>query len=243
MWRIGLSRRVSAKVSSSNEDTSSASAAEADPAATGKRAVRGNPARRTLLLDAAVRVLDDKNIVDVTVDDIVQEAGVARGTFYIYFRDKYDILKALSERLNELLFEASHLRLDRHTPPYVRIRASLRSVLEAWTQHAGIYRSMTQMALARPDFLELSQRNRMLYVDRIRKDIERSIDRGHARPIDPAVTAKALSAMMDWFCLLWFGLGEEPYPGATPDIDHVADVLAQMWYRVVYASDPFELHD
>jgi len=231
---------VPAKVSSSSEGASSTPAAEA---ATAKRAARGNPARRTLLLDAAVRVLDEKNIVDTTVDDIVQEAGVARGTFYIYFRDKYDILKALSERLNELLFEESHLRLDRHTPPYVRIRASLRSVLEAWTQHAGIYRSMTQMALAREDFLELSQRSRMIFVDRIRKDIERSIERGHARPIDPAVTAKAMSAMMDWFCLLWFGLGEEPYPGATPDIDHVADVLAQMWYRVVYASDPFELHD
>lgn len=204
---------------------------------------RGNPARRTVLLDAAVRVLDEKNIVDVTVDDIVQEAGVARGTFYIYFRDKYDILKALSDRLNEALFEESHLRLDRHTPPYVRIRASLRSVLDAWTKHAGIYRSITQMALARPDFLELSQRNRKLYIERIRSDIERSIDRGHARPIDPAVTAKALSAMMDWFCLLWFGLSEEPYTGATRDIDHVADVLAQMWYRVVYASDPFGLHD
>ncbi len=213
-----------------------------EPQATGgdgsEAAPKGNPARRALLLDAALRVLDRKNIIDATVDDVVQEAGVARGTFYIYFKDKYDILMALSDRLNEQLFESSHLRLDRHTPPFERIRISLRAVLDAWTQHAGLYRSLTQMALGRADFLELNQRNRAVFLRQIRSDIERSIDRGHAKPINPAVTAKALAAMMDWLCLLWFGLGEEPYPNATGDLDAVADTLARLWYRVVYASDP-----
>jgi AcrR family transcriptional regulator len=199
---------------------------------------KGSPARRALLMDAAIRVLDKKNILDATVDDIVQEAGVARGTFYIYFKDKYDILMALSRRLNEQLFSESHLQLDRHTPPYERIRVSLRSVLAAWEQHGGLYRSLTQMALGRPDFLELNQRNRAMYIQRIRRDIERSIARGHARPINAAVAAKALAAMMDWICLLWFGLGEEPYPDATQDLDAVADSLAQLWYRAVYADDP-----
>jgi AcrR family transcriptional regulator len=172
------------------------------------------------------------------VDDIVQEAGVARGTFYIYFKDKYDILMALSERLHEQLFAESHVNLDRNAPPFERIRVSLRAVLAAWEQHGGLYRSLNQMALGRADFLELSQRNRFAYIQRIRGDIERSIDRGHAKPINPAVAAKALAAMMDWICLLWFGLGEEPFPGATRDLDGVAESLAQLWYRAVYASDP-----
>ena len=201
---------------------------------------KGSPARRTLLMDAALRVLDQKNIIDATVDDIVQEAGVARGTFYIYFKDKYDILQALSRRLNEQLFENSHLHLDRHVPPFERIRTSLRAVLDAWTRHGGLYRSLTQMALGRPDFLELNQQNRAVFIRQIRGDIERSIERGHAKPINPAVTAKALAAMMDWICLLWFGLGEEPYPNATDELDNVADILARLWYRVVYAADPLQ---
>ena len=201
---------------------------------------KGSPARRALIMDAALRVLDQKNIIDATVDDIVQEAGVARGTFYIYFKDKYDILMALANRLNEQLFETSHLRLDRHTPPFERIRTSLRAVLDAWTRHGGLYRSLTQMALGRPDFLELNQQNRAVFIHQIRGDIERSIERGHAKPINPAVTAKALAAMMDWICLLWFGLGEEPYPNATDDLDNVADILARLWYRVVYAADPLQ---
>lgn len=189
-------------------------------------------------MDAALRVLDRKSIIDATVEDVVQEAGVARGTFYIYFKDKYDIVMALGERLNEQLFAASHLDLDRHAPPFERIKVSLRAVLAYWEEHAGLYRSLTQMMLMRPDFLDQNRRMRALFIERIRRDIERSIEREHARPIDAAVTAKALTAMMDWLCLLWFGLGEEPYPGATEELDRVADQLARLWYRVVYASDP-----
>ncbi|MGE5596674.1 MAG: TetR/AcrR family transcriptional regulator [Hyphomicrobiales bacterium] len=199
---------------------------------------RGSPARRALLMDAALRVLDEKNIIEATVDDITHEAGVARGTFYIYFKDKYDILMALSDRLNAELFEDSHLRLDRNLPPFERIKVSLRAVFDAWTKHAGLYRSLTQMALSRQDFRERDRDNRAVFLRQIRSDIERSIQRGHAAPIDPAVTAKALAAMMDWLCLLWFGLGEEPFPGATEDLDGVAETLSKLWYRVVYASDP-----
>jgi AcrR family transcriptional regulator len=204
----------------------------------GNGSVRGNPAKRLLLMEAALRVLDLKNIVDVTVDDIVQEAGVARGTFYIYFKDKYDILAALARRINDQLFDQSHLKLDRQTPPFERIRASLHTVLDTWTMHAGLFRSLTQMALSRADFLELNQELRAPFLRQIRRDLERSVERGHASPMDTAVVAKALAAMMDWLCLLWFGLGEAPFENASNELDHVADELARMWYRAVYAAEP-----
>ena len=189
-------------------------------------------------MDAAVRILDQKNFFDVGVDDLVQEAGVARGTFYIYFRDKYDLLAALSRRLNDELFDQAHVKLDRHTKPYDRIRLSLRRVIAAWEQHAMLFRATTQAALIRPDFLTLNQELRLPFVRQIRRDIERSIEHGHAKPIDAAVAAKALAAMMDWFCLTWFGLNEPPFPGAERDIDRVTDNLALLWYRAVYGADP-----
>jgi AcrR family transcriptional regulator len=199
---------------------------------------RGNPQTRIALMDAAQRVLDKKNIMEATVDDFVCEAGVARGTFYIYFRDKYDILGALARRMNDQLFSQSHVELDRHAPAYDRIRLSLRRVIQTWEDHGGFFRSMTQISLSRPDFLALNQELRQPFIRQIRRDLESSIARGHARPIDPAVAAKALAAMMDWFCLLWFGLAEPPYEGADRDIDHVTDQLALLWYRAVYGDDP-----
>lgn len=201
-------------------------------------AARGNPATRALIMEAGVRVLDRTNFFDIGVDEIVQEAGLARGTFYIYFRDKYDLLAALARRVNQELFEQSHVHLEGPTAPYDRIRLSLRRVISFWEQHANFVRAIQQMSLSKPEFLELDQQLRMSFVHQIQRDIERNIAEGHAPAIDARVAAKALAAMMDKFCLAWFALDEPPYPGAKDHIEDVTDNLAQLWYRGVYAADP-----
>ncbi|MGW6358058.1 TetR/AcrR family transcriptional regulator [Streptomyces sp. NPDC055092] len=49
------------------------------------------------LLDASCRVFSQYGYHMATVDDVVREAGVARGTFYKYFTDKADALAAIAE--------------------------------------------------------------------------------------------------------------------------------------------------
>lgn len=44
------------------------------------------------LYDAAYNLFTTKGINDTAISDIVKKAGVAKGTFYLYFKDKYDIL-------------------------------------------------------------------------------------------------------------------------------------------------------
>jgi len=47
---------------------------------------------RQILLDAVKTLLEKHQFDDITVQDILNEAGVSRGTFYKYFTDKYDIV-------------------------------------------------------------------------------------------------------------------------------------------------------
>jgi len=49
-----------------------------------------------------------KNGIEKTsIDDIAKNAGVAKGTFYLYFNDKYDILnKLILQKSNEIIREA-----------------------------------------------------------------------------------------------------------------------------------------
>lgn len=53
--------------------------------------------RRRQLMEAARRVFAEKGYVAATVEDIVAEVEVARGTFYLYFGDKLDVFRALVE--------------------------------------------------------------------------------------------------------------------------------------------------
>lgn len=47
------------------------------------------------LFNAAFELFTTKGIKDTAIDDIVRKAGVAKGTFYLYFNDKYDIVNKL----------------------------------------------------------------------------------------------------------------------------------------------------
>lgn len=57
--------------------------------------------RREEILDAAVGVFLKKGVGEATVDDITREAGVAKGTFYLYFESKEHLIAALRDRFVE----------------------------------------------------------------------------------------------------------------------------------------------
>uniref|UniRef100_A0A7C5YZC9 TetR/AcrR family transcriptional regulator n=1 Tax=Caldicellulosiruptor owensensis TaxID=55205 RepID=A0A7C5YZC9_9FIRM len=65
------------------------------------------------LLDAAYHLFVEKGITATAIDEIVKKAGVAKGTFYLYFKDKEDILEKLilkksSEIVKKALQEVSN---------------------------------------------------------------------------------------------------------------------------------------
>ena len=60
-----------------------------------RRSVR----RRDDLVGAAVRAFAAHGVSATSVDDIVRAAGVAKGTFYLYFKSREDIVTAVAERL------------------------------------------------------------------------------------------------------------------------------------------------
>jgi len=56
---------------------------------------------------AAYELFTTKGIHDTAISDIVKKAGVAKGTFYLYFKDKYDILdKIILDKSSQVLSEA-----------------------------------------------------------------------------------------------------------------------------------------
>jgi AcrR family transcriptional regulator len=57
--------------------------------------------RRADLLDAAEELALGKGVDGITVDAVTAGAGVSKGTFYLYFRSKDDVLDALRERYLE----------------------------------------------------------------------------------------------------------------------------------------------
>jgi AcrR family transcriptional regulator len=59
--------------------------------------------KRTLLVEAAQRVMARRGVAGATTKEIATEAGVSEGTIYNYFADKVDLcLAVVGSRMNEM---------------------------------------------------------------------------------------------------------------------------------------------
>ncbi len=60
------------------------------------------------LLDTAFALFTSKGVSKTSISDIVSRAGVAKGTFYLYFKDKFDIRnKLISHKSSQLFLKAA----------------------------------------------------------------------------------------------------------------------------------------
>jgi AcrR family transcriptional regulator len=59
----------------------------------------------TQILEAGAQCFAESGYYRANVDEIVKQAGFARGTFYKYFRDKLDLLLVLSDECEDMLAE------------------------------------------------------------------------------------------------------------------------------------------
>ena len=67
--------------------------------------------KENALLEAAFDLFTNIGVNSTTIDEIAKKAGVAKGTFYLYFKDKYDILDMIvirkaSALLRDAIFAA-----------------------------------------------------------------------------------------------------------------------------------------
>lgn len=65
--------------------------------------------RRTQILEHAARLFGDRGYHETSISDIIASAGIARGTFYLYFENKRGIFEELVDGLLERLRESIHM--------------------------------------------------------------------------------------------------------------------------------------
>ncbi len=119
----------------------------------------GNHPTRLELLDSAARLADRDGTAALTVEAITKDAGHAKGTFYIHFEDRSDLLVELHRRFHDELF--ARIALTAHTEAHgpTRARSRMTAFLDGCRNQVGV-RSMLFQARHEPVIAELArQRN------------------------------------------------------------------------------------
>lgn len=103
------------------------------------KTARGQKTREALLR-AAEKVFGEKGYYAASISEITQEAKVAMGTFYLYFKDKEDIFRALVGHMLELV--RAHLRkhVAAAETQMEAERLGLKAFLSFVSRHKNLYR-------------------------------------------------------------------------------------------------------
>jgi AcrR family transcriptional regulator len=155
---------------------------------------------RARLLEAAERIFTESGYHDASVTRIAEAAGVAPGTFYLYFESKLqvfdEVVEDLNRRVRQAMSEASALGRTRAEAERLGFRAFFRFT----TQHPGLYRVIRQAEFVSPRSLRLHY-SRIVdgYVEALRS----AMQFGEVVAGDPEVMAWALMGIGEMVGLRW----------------------------------------
>jgi TetR/AcrR family transcriptional regulator, fatty acid metabolism regulator protein len=165
--------------------------------------------KRRQLLDAAVRVFARKGFHASRVGDIAEEAGVAHGLLYHYFKSKDDVLDAVFQENWSILVAriASVEETEEAAADQLRHIAAI--VLRTWLHLPDVVRVVIREFGRSPELAdrigELAQP-----IDVIQRVIARGVERGEFRSdIDPRVAATVVYGSIDELLTGWV-LGRLP---------------------------------
>ncbi|MFN8028461.1 MAG: TetR/AcrR family transcriptional regulator [Acidimicrobiia bacterium] len=181
-------------------------------------------AARQAFVDAALVVLSRRSDLDVSVTEVVQEAGLHNAAFYRIFESKDGLLLAVAQEAAERTVPVLESRLKRahDAPQAVRAWASVLLRLTATDRSA---QSIEAFALERHRFLRRfpdAEERLVVPVRRVLVDalVERGIAPGDAQEVTDAAYELVMGQQATWIAR-----GHRPTPR---EVERVADLATRL---------------
>src|SRR5437588_8793919 len=169
----------------------------------------GQEDKRRLILDAAVRVFARKGYHTSRVGDIAEEAGVAHGLLYHYFRSKEEVLETILREVWELL-AADTERIERADVPLrEQLRRFARIYLGSWLMTPDLVAVLVREVARSPDLGSRVGDVRGVFVS-LQRMIAAAQERGEVRAdCNPRLAAWAVYGALEEILTGWV-LGQLP---------------------------------
>ncbi|MFH9137368.1 TetR/AcrR family transcriptional regulator [Streptomyces sp. NPDC017524] len=174
--------------------------------------------RRADLLDSAERVFVERGIDAARIDEIAEGAGIAIGTFYLYFSSKREIMLAVQARFIDRLVERQNAAV-RSLPAddwVGRVDAWLSDAVRVYLEHAELHDVLYgHTPINASTEIEVSPTN--AHVEAFRQLISERPDPPADAP-DPAMAALLIYSA-------WYGATHALLHHEAEDIDRLAEGL------------------
>ena len=201
----------------------------------GRRATRASgDDRQRAILETAERLLEERPLGELSVDDLAKGAGISRPTFYFYFPSKDAVVLTIIDRLVAAAAGSREQALATlaQGDPRTGLRQGLEDLYAAFRSRRAVVLAAAELRTTNEEARALWSEVMEGWVADVTAVIEAERGRGAAPPGQPARDlAIALVQMNERVQYATFA-AESP----SLEDDRVLDVLVDIWLRAIYGT-------
>lgn len=195
-----------------------------------RRRRRTPEAAQKEIIEAAEALLRERPFRELTVDEVMRRTELSRPSFYVYFRDRHELVLRVVQHIFQDFMGPSGAWLTNEEGGPDELREGLLGAVEMYRDRGHVLRALADAAADDPEvetaYLGLVNSFR----DLITQKIDQEVAAGRAGAVDaPGEVATALIWTAERYLYLSFA------PGHDVPCETIAETLATVMSRTIYA--------
>jgi TetR/AcrR family transcriptional regulator, ethionamide resistance regulator len=187
--------------------------------------------RERAILETAERLLGERALSEISVDDLARGAGISRPTFYFYFASKEAVVLSLTEDMvRQAEAGIGDALAEVVDDPRAGVRQGIEDFFETFRSHRAVIRAGIELRASSADARALWTQVMEQLVDDVGALVASERSRGAAPPGPPARALATALLQMNERALQATIADEAP---AIAE-EEVVDVLLEVWLRAIY---------
>ena len=191
---------------------------------------RSREAARGEIVAAAEAFLVTRPFRELSVEEVMADTSMSRSSFYVYFRDRHELLLSIVQEIGGQLFEQVQPWLAGGVEPRAEMTRALRGVVRVYAEHGPVMRAISDASSSDPLVEAVYHGLVDDFVRAVRARVTEHPQDDRARtPEDPDDVVYALVWMTERYLSRSLG-------SSTPRVEceRAASTLQDVWFQVLY---------
>lgn len=153
--------------------------------------------KKQQIIDKAIEFFSKNGVADTTIEEITNAIGIGKGTLYLYFNGKKDLLLNCIERLTTMIISKDvWLDIREETNYKLRFQKRLIAFLKAYPTFCGILSLVNQSLDSNdPELSKQAENAYRLLIGPLMKDLRWAVRHGWVKEIDDEIFAFIMMAI------------------------------------------------
>jgi AcrR family transcriptional regulator len=185
--------------------------------------------RRETILSATTKVIARKGLSGATMQEIADEARIAKGTIYLYYQSREELVEKAADHAFSELLERSRRALEEARTLPEQLRQLVRTQFAFFDENQQFFRVYMLVRYGDDCAAEARRRRRsrlqyQRYLELLGTFLQAAMQRGAVKPGDPQLLASFLAEGMSAILMRRIE-GNGDAPPADRESDWIVDVL------------------